>query len=145
MAISTKYTYLMKKASGANEYTKLIDIKEFPDLGSSPNMIETTTLSDNAQTFIAGIIQMGDGLAFTANYTATDYGTLKALEDQELDYALWFGATGTGSSATPDGHNGKFSFKGQLTATLNGGGVDEVVGMTVTIAPSTVISFNNGT
>lgn len=49
MAINTYKVFLMKGAtSGGNTtWTKLIDIKDFPDLGGSPEMLETTTLSDN--------------------------------------------------------------------------------------------------
>ena len=45
MAISTYKIFLMKKSTST--YEKLIDIKEFPDLGGAPEMLETTTLSDN--------------------------------------------------------------------------------------------------
>ena len=58
----------MKKKDVGTDYEKLIDIKEFPDLGGDPEMLETTTLSDNMQTYIAGI-QSLDALSFTANYT----------------------------------------------------------------------------
>ena len=54
MAISTYKVFLMKKADTGEQWSKLIDIKEFPDLGGEPEMLETTTLSDNMQTYIAG-------------------------------------------------------------------------------------------
>ena len=66
MAISTYKVFLMKKET--SNYTKLIDIKDYPDLGGAPEMLDTTTLSDRATTSIPGIQQM-DALAFTANYT----------------------------------------------------------------------------
>jgi hypothetical protein len=137
MAISTYKAFLMKK--GESDYAKLIDIKEFPDLGGAPEMLETTTLSDKMQTYIPGI-QSSDALEFTANYTKTDYETLAALADTEADYAVWFGGTESGGVVTPDGSNGKFAFKGYLSVNVNGGGVNEVVEMTITIAPSTVIT-----
>ena len=142
MAISTYKVYLMKGVTSDNTttYSKLIDIKEFPDIGGDPEMLETTTLSDKMQTFILGI-QSNEGLSFTANYTKTDFNTLKGLEGQDNDYAIWFGASESGGSVTPDGSNGKFSFKGELSVHVNGGGVNEVVEMTVTIAPTTVITF----
>lgn len=142
MAISTYKVYLMKGVTSDNTttYSKLIDIKEFPDIGGDPEMLETTTLSDKMQTFILGI-QSNEGLSFTANYTKTDFNTLKALEGQENDYAIWFGASESGGTVAPDGSNGKFSFKGELSVHVNGGGVNEVVEMTVTIAPTTVITF----
>lgn len=139
MAISTYKVFLMKK-NQPDTWAKLVDIKEFPDLGGEPEMLETTTLSDNMQTYIAGI-QSLDGLTFTANYDMEDFQTLKALEGKENDYAVWFGGTGDAGSLTPDGSNGKFSFKGQLSVFPVGGGVNEVVDMSITIAPSTPITF----
>lgn len=141
MAISTYKIFLMMKSEGST-YQKLVDIKDFPDLGGAPEMLETTTLSDKMQTYIPGI-QSIDALEFTANYTKTDYTTLKALEGQEKDYAVWFGATGDGNTLTPDGSDGKFEFKGQLSVFPVGGGVNEVVDMTITIAPSTPITMAN--
>ncbi len=137
MAISTYKVFLMKKTG--DSYSKLVDIKEFPDLGGAPEMLETTTLSDNMQTYIPGI-QSLDALEFTANYTKEDFATLKALDGIENDYAVWFGATGEGAGLTPTGSEGKFNFKGQLSVFPTGGGVNEVVGMTITIAPSTPIT-----
>lgn len=139
MAISTYKIFLMQKVEDA--WQKLIDIKEFPDLGGSPEMLETTTLSDRMQTYIPGI-QSLDALEFNANYTLTDYKKLKALEGQENDYAVWFGGTEAGDTVTPTGSDGKFKFKGQLSAFPVGGGVNEVVDMTITIAPSTPISMD---
>lgn len=139
MAISTYKIFLMKKASTGDTYEKVIDIKDFPDLGGAPEMLETTTLSDKMQTYIPGI-QSLDALEFTANYTKTDFTKLKALEGKEESYAVWFGGEETSGVLTPTGSDGKFEFKGQLSAFPVGGGVNEVVDMTVTIAPSTPIT-----
>lgn len=139
MAISTYKIFLMHKASGESEYTKLVDIKDFPDLGGSPEMLETTTLSDKMQTYIPGI-QSLDGLEFTANYTKADFTTLKALEGTEHDFAVWFGGTESSGGVTPTGSDGKFEFSGQLNVFPVGSGVNEVVNMTISIAPSTPIT-----
>ena len=138
MAISTYKIFLMMKKN--TSYEKLIDIKDFPDLGGSPEMLETTTLSDKMQTYIPGI-QSLDALEFTANYTKEDFTKLKALEGLEHEFAVWFGGTEEANVLTPTGTDGKFQFKGQLSAFPVGGGVNEVVDMTVTIAPSTPISM----
>lgn len=140
MAISTYKVFLMHKGASESAYTKLIDIKAFPDLGGDPDMLETTTLSDKMQTYIAGI-QSLDGLSFTANYDLTDYKALKALERKNEKYAVWFGGTESGGVLTPTGSDGKFSFDGQLTVYPTGGGVNEVVDIGITIAPSTPIQF----
>lgn len=121
-------------------YEKLIDIKDFPDLGGAPEMLETTTLSDRMQTYIAGI-QSLDALEFTANYTKADFKKLSALSGEDKEFAVWFGATETANSVTPTGEDGKFEFTGQLSVFPTGGGVNEVVGMTITIAPSTPITM----
>lgn len=140
MAISTYKVFLMHKGASESAYTKLIDIKKFPDLGGDPEMLETTTLSDKMQTYIAGI-QSLDGLSFTANYDLTDYKALKALEGKDEKYAVWFGGTESGGVLTPTGSDGKFSFDGQMTAYPTGGGVNEVVDIGITIAPSTPIQL----
>lgn len=141
MAISTYKVFLMKKASAGETYEKLVDIKEFPDLGGEPEMLETTTLSNNMQTYIAGI-QSLDGLSFTANYDMTDFQKLKALEGKTDSYAVWFGGQESAGVVTPDGSNGKFEFDGQLSVYPVGGGVNEVVDMNISIAPSTPITFS---
>lgn len=138
MAISTYKVFLMKKASST--YEKLIDIKDFPDLGGAPEMLETTTLSDNMQTYIPGI-QTLDALEFTANYTKEDFTTLKGLEGTETEFSVWFGGTEAEGEVTPTGSDGKFNFSGKLSVFPVGGGVNEVVGMTITIAPSTPITM----
>ena len=135
MAISTYKIFLMKKGTG-DTYEKFLDIKSFPDLGGAPEMLETTTLSDAMQTYISGI-QSLDALEFEANYTKEDYEKCKEVEGKTESYSVWFGGTGSGSALTPTGEHGKFDFDGMLSAFPTGGGVNEVVGMTVTIAPST--------
>lgn len=104
-------------------------------------MLETTTLSDKMQTYIPGI-QSLDSLEFTANYTLEDYKKLKQMEGSDKEFAVWFGGTESGDTVTPTGTDGKFKFNGQLSVYANGGGTNEVVGMTITIAPSTVISMD---
>ena len=138
MAISSYKIFLMHKKSDA--YEKLIDIKEFPDLGGAPEMLETTTLSDGAQTYIPGIQTM-DSLEFVANYTKTDYTKIRGMKDTEGEFAVWFGGTETGGTVTPTGEHGKFNFKGYIDAYPVGTGVNGVVDMNITIAPSTPITM----
>ena len=128
MARSTYGIYLMHKVS--DTYEKLIDIKDFPDLGGAPEMLETTTLSDGMQTYIEGI-QSSDALEFTANYTKEDYSKCNELKGKKESYAVYFGEEGV---------DGKFTFDGYLSARVNGAGVNEVVGMTISIAPATEIT-----
>lgn len=139
MAISTYMVFLMKKGEG-DTYEKLIDIKDFPDLGGAPEMLETTTLSDKMQTYTPGV-QSLDALSFTANYSKEDFAKLQGLDHVEHEYAVWFGGTENGGTVTPTGADGKFEFKGKLSAYPVGGGVNEVIDLGITIAPSTPIAF----
>lgn len=138
MASSTYKTFLMKK--GASDYAKLVDIKDFPDLGGAPEMIETTTLSDSMQTYIEGIMS-SDALEFTINYDLETYETLLALKGTETEFAVWFGGTESNGVVTPTGSEGKFAFKGYLSVRVLGKGVNEVKEATVSIAPSTAIAL----
>lgn len=142
MARSTYKTFLMQGTGtgGALTYKKLIDIKEFPDLGGEPEMLETTTLSDKMQTYIVGI-QSLDAMTFTSNYTKEDFKKLDALTGQDLHFAVWMGGSEEEGVLTPDGNEGKFCFDGQLSVFVPGGGVNAVVDMTLSIAPSTPIKF----
>ncbi len=123
MAISTYPITL--KADG----TKLCDIKDFPDLGGAPEMLETTTLSDAAKTYIAGIKDQ-QALEFTANYSAVDYAAVNALTTT-TPFTLEFGT---------DGESGTFTFSGTASAYIVGAGVNEVVDMRIVIVPSTAIT-----
>ena len=130
MAIST-YLCELKWGTSSSQVEKKIDIKDFPDLIGEPNMLETTTLSDGAQTFIPGIKQTSM-MNFTFNYTKEDFTKVKTDEGKELYYELAFS----------DGS--KFTWQGQHVATLPGKGVDEVVEAGISIAPSTPVEFAAG-
>lgn len=138
--ISTYQTYLMYKA-GTAEWAKVIDITSFPDLVPPKEQIDITTLSDYMRVYINGIGDTGGEMSFGANYTAENYAAVNALEGHVYQYAVWFGATGAQGAETPDGHNGKFTWSGDISAGISGGGVNEAVGMTVNCTPSTVVTF----
>lgn len=130
-------TFLMKKTD--TTYEKLVDIKDYPDLGGAPEMLDTTTLSDPSTTSIPGIQQL-DALTFNLNYSLEDYEKLSALKDEENEYAVFFGGIeGADGKITPTGDEGKFGFKGRLSVHITGAGVNEVTGMVATIAPSSAI------
>lgn len=100
-------------------------IKDFPSILGKRSALETTTLSDDAQTYISGIRQTEESFDFGANYSAEDYEAINAL-DGDQNCKLTFG---DGSS---------YSWSGGVSATINEGGVDEVLGMTISVTPSTV-------
>jgi hypothetical protein len=131
MAIST-YPITLKYDSSTTEtpkWTDVCDIKDFPDLGGAPETLETTTLSDSAKSYIAGIKDQ-QALEFTANYDEDDFDAIAALTGTKK-FQLWFGASGA---------SGKFEFSGTISAYVVGAGVNEVVDMKIVIVPSTVIT-----
>lgn len=143
--ITTIGTYLMHGvvAQGATEptYTKLIDIKSVPDIGGSPDTLETTTMSDSERKFILGL-QSSDSMDFTANYCYSDYDTVKRLDDgNEKFLAIWFGKDSSGNAL---GQYGRFTFKGYVSVHLNGAGVNEVPEMTISIAKSSAVTVTVG-
>lgn len=139
MARNTYQTYLMYQATG-NTFEKLIDIKEYPDLGGTPELLDTTTLSDPVQTNELGVQSLSD-LTFTANYTLEDYKRLKALAGKKGIYAVWFGGTRASGVEIPDGSEGKFQFEGALSVFPTGGSVNEITELTITFAASTSIEL----
>jgi len=146
MAISTYNTFLMVKGTTGNTYTKVVDIKAFPELGGDPETLDTTTMTDAMQTFILGL-QSNEAMEFTANYTLTDYQAVAALSGVQKEYAVWFGTddninkTDADPTAATAGNMGKFKFSGQLSVRVNGASVNEVVEMTISIIPNSSISF----
>lgn len=110
---------------GAADPQTAVVIKDFPSLLGKRSSLETTTLSDDAQTFIPGIRQQSESFDFTANYDATVYNTLNSL-DEEQSWSLTFS----------DGS--KYTWKGAVSVSMNEGSVDAVLEMTISVTPSTV-------
>lgn len=105
--------------------TKSYDIKDFPVILGERSALETTTLSDDAQTYIQGIRQQSETFPFLANYDATIYQEINALSgEQECELAFSDGS--------------KFTWSGYVSASINEGSVDSVLEMTISVTPSTV-------
>lgn len=142
MAISSYKTFLMvqKTVEGSEVWEKLVDIKDYSDLGGPPETIDTTTLSDPVTTSIPGIQQL-DALTFTMNFTKEDFLKVDALKDTEQQFAVWFGGNEVGGVVTPTGDKGKVEFKGSVSIFINGAGVNEVINATITINASSAFTF----
>lgn len=124
MAISSFNTKLMIG-------TKNYDIKDFPEILGQRSALETTTLSDDAQTFIPGIRQTSESFPFVTNYDPTVYAEINALSgDQECKLTF---SDGSG-----------FTWQGSASASINEGSVDAVLEMTINIVPSTVPVWSKG-
>lgn len=127
MAISS-YGVVLKWGESVEAATKIVDIKDFPDLIGEPNLLETTSLSDGQVTNIPGI-RTSDTLTFTCNYTKDVFSAVYAQENQDLHYVLEFS----------DGS--QFTWQGKHTCGVPGKGVDEVIEFTINIAASTPVTF----
>lgn len=128
MALTTYQTSLKYGSDSPN--TEIV-IKDFPSLLGKRNALETTTLSDDAQTFVPGIRAQSESFDFTANYDASVYAAINAL-DEVQKCSLTFS---DGSGYTWDGY---------LSASVNEGSVDAVLEMTISITPSTVPVWKQG-
>lgn len=106
MAKCTNKTFLMIKRAGESDFSKLIDITQYPDLGGAKEKIDVTTLSDTKTRTINGIENTSD-LEFNAWYEKADYEKLlKIQEDDTVDtYQIWFGE---------DGEDGIFEWAGKM-------------------------------
>lgn len=133
MAMNTTNTKLLYSTDGGTTYVGLVDIIDYPDMGTSPNKLDTTTLSTLKQkTFILGLQEAPD-LQFMANYDKAKYTTLKGLEDTSHYYQLQFGE---------DGVDGIFEWQGGIVTTVTGKGIDEVRQMQITLSAETEITFS---
>lgn len=124
MAISS---YNTKLTIGEKDF----DIKDFPSILGQRSSLETTTLSDDAQTFIPGIRQQSENFPFLANYDKTVYQEINALTGEQ-DCKLTF-SDGSG-----------YSWKGGVSCSVNEGSVDAVLEMTITVTPATVPVWSAG-
>ena len=113
-------------------------IKSFPDIDphGNPDQVETTDLCDEYHTYMDGLKNYGDNLEFVANYDEAKFNALNSLtEAQSVSILLCSGASDT------TGANGKFTLTGEVSVRLNGGGVGDVMEMTIIIKPTSAITF----
>lgn len=128
MAIST---YGVSLKYGEASASKAVVIKDFPSLLGKRSSLETTTLSDDAQTYIAGIRQQEESFDFLANYDPAVYAELNALSGiQKWDLSFSDGS--------------KYTWDGSVSVSVNEGDVDAVVEMTISVTPSTVPVWSQG-
>lgn len=122
-----------KTTSSGSTYTNLPDLKEVPDLGAEPEMIDNTALSD---TIVHNELGIGDpgSMEYTfrfVNSSGTD------------SYHVMKGRTGTLTwfqQKLPD--NTTFSFSGYPSVRVSGGGVNDPVEFVLSIALQSDITPN---
>ena len=114
----------------AGTYNLLVKAKSMPAPVSAPNTVESTTLEDDAQTFEMGI-KTSDSKDITGNLEKEYLDNIDDLSGKKIDIIQLYGTQGIGEVA-------KYAYVGQAIATPDEvGGVDEILGMTVTVIPNT--------
>lgn len=120
---------ILKFGTTANSLSELCKIKTTPQLNGEREQIESTDLTDTAQTFVPGV-QSVENMQFTANFTLAAYTSLKtnALTDGffEIDFVS------AGAKAT---------WEGQYDVYVNETEVNGLIEMTITVYPSTVVTI----
>lgn len=169
MASLTAGTFLMvgTESSGTITYTKLVDISEYPDLGSTVDSQDVTTLSDACHKYIDALPDPGGSMEFPGFLNTTDYAAVQAIAGTEQYLCIAFGGAPTSADSSvlePDTITGSTSadtltitpkgtsavtflavhFKGKVRVRLTGAGTDAVRPVTYTIIPTTGIIDNLG-
>ena len=113
---------------------ELSGVTDIPDMGATPEKLETTSLKDKCRTYIDGIKDYGD-LEFSLIYeegTDGNYATLHALEKskEEVKIEVVFS------------ENTKFIFYGTVGLKVNAVGINAVVTFAMTVALSSDIGYN---
>lgn len=163
MASLTAGTFLMigKTSSGSTTYSKLVDISEYPDIGSSVDSQDVTTLSDASHKYIDALPDVGGSIEFNGWLNDEDYTAVTALVNKECDFVIAFGGhpvDGDSSRLEPDTITGAVggpltitkgtgqtdtstflavSFKGKIRVRLTGAGTDAARPVTYTVTPTT--------
>lgn len=118
---------ILKFGADTTSPTQLCKIKSYPDLGGTPDTIETTDLEDDVQTSEMGV-QAVDALDFVANFTPEAYDSVMASVGKEGNYELEFKDACS------------FKWTGQHTCYVSGGEVNAVREMHIVVVPSSKIT-----
>ena len=122
---------ILKFSTTQGSETKLCKIKSYPALGGEPEQIEITDLEDTMQTFVLGV-QSLDSMTFTANFNPTDYASVSANANKPGYFILEFGASAS---------EGSLAWEGSYSVFVNEGEVNGSRDMTISVAPTTVITY----
>lgn len=167
MATLTAGTFLMTGGDATNAYKKLVDISEYPDLGSSVDTQDVTTLSDACHKYIDALPDPGGAIEFNGFLNKDDYDAVQAIAGVEQNIVIAFGGTPTAADATvlePDTIKGlpggaltitpktgstaatflAISCKGKIRVRLTGAGSDAARPVTYTVIPTTGFADQDG-
>ena len=132
--ILSKDVELQYSATESGTFTKLNGLFEFPDLGSEPDMIDVTNLSDESFKYIHGLKDYGSlsfGFIYDGMGSGSNYKILRDLE--EAGAAIYWkvvipAAGDQGATAIT------FSFSGTPAVYMSGTGVNSRLEFQLSIA-----------
>lgn len=122
MAMSAYNTVLKYGVDAPNT---AITIKDTPVIMAKRSSLETTTLSDDARTYIPGIRETSESFDFTANYDSEVFATLNGLTEVQKCALVYSDGSG-------------YTWDGKISASVNEAAVDAVLEMTISITPESV-------
>ncbi len=154
----TAGTFLMYKSGSPATWGKLVDITEYPDLGSTIDSEDVTTLSDACHKYIDALPDPGGSVEFNGWLNKDDYDAVMALADTETDFAVVIGGSKSGDVFVPDALTGDVggvltvgantilavSFKGKIRVRITGAGTAAARPVVYTITPTTGYTDQNG-
>lgn len=113
------------------------ELKEVPSLGTTPEKVENTTLSDKVKKYEQGIGDAGE-LEYKLKYLNKDANSTyrKMRKFMEGGKVVFF------EQEYPDGTKVKFS--GQVSVEISGGGVNAVIETTLKITLRSELAFADG-
>lgn len=119
----TAYNTVLKY--GADSPTTVLTIKDTPVILAKRSSVETTTLSDDARTYIPGLRESSESFDFTANYDSEVFATLNELKVAQKCALVFNDGSG-------------YTWDGNISASINEAAIDAVLEMTISITPTTV-------
>lgn len=120
---------ILKFGTSANSLTELCKIKTTPQLNGEREQIESTDLTDSAQTFVPGV-QSVENMQFTANFTLEAYTSLKTNAMTQGYFELDFVSAGA-----------KATWEGKYDVYVNETEVNGLIEMTISVYPSTEVTI----
>lgn len=120
---------ILKFGTSANSLSELCKIKTTPQLNGEREQIESTDLTDSAQTFVPGV-QSVENMQFTANFTLEAYTSLKTNAMTQGFFELDFVSAGA-----------KATWEGKYDVYVNETEVNGLIEMTISVYPSTEVTI----
>lgn len=110
---------------GTDSPTTQITIKDTPVILAKRSSVETTTLSDDARTYVPGLRESSESFDFTCNYDSDVFATLNELKETQKCALVFNDGSG-------------YTWDGNISASINEAAIDAVLEMTVSITPTSV-------